>query len=775
MITNRLRALSLHGQMGALFMLTFILCVASMGGAESLTRNEPLLIRAVTAEHAQVPCYGKFELTIDLSATYENPFDPDDVLVSAEFTSPKGNTVRIDGFYFQEYTRKLVDGHGEVIEPIGAPVWKIRFTPTETGTWHYQVSARDRSGTVCRPTAAFKVTRSSLPGFIRRSTANPQVFAYENGKPYFPVGLDMAWSGGRGSFEYDEWLPKLHQAGGNWIRLWSVPWHCGMEWSAESKDPWRNGNYHNLGVYSLDNAWKLDTILDMTERNGINVMLCLGTYSEFTAGGYWNEGIWKANPYNVANGGPCRTPEEFWTNNTARKLYQRRLHYLVARYGYRTNLHAWELWNEVNAPVAWVGEMARYLKSTGEFAGTPGDPYRHLLTTTYGDDAVWKLPEVDFAQNHHYDTGNIPDQMPIIYQGAREKAPFGKPYLLAELGIDCRKSDIEYDPDGQGVNLHNALWTSLVSGSAGTTMLWWWDNYVNPKNLWSQYTPVRAFADTIPWTTGRWQPVSFDAPEIAGPETYHDLTLLTDGFWWKEGPHEFTLTPSWASTETLFQAVLYPGKVESRPTPIFHVQYPQPGRFELRVTVVSAVTGFRITLDGAVAKEITLSATPPADPAVKPEYVSTELLTQYGFYQAVFDKKIGIDVPAGQHTISLEAVSGNWLSVDSITLTGYRSSRYPELRQYGLTNGRMAIFWVQNPQHSWKNVFEHKAILPITGATTAMHGLPDGRYTIEWWNSTTGMVTKRETARCEQGRLPLHLPDIDTDIAARIVPERHTR
>ena len=69
-------------------------------------------------------------------------------------------------------------------------------------------------------------------------------------------------------------------------------------------------------------------------------MLCLGTYGEFTTGGFFNEGQWKNNPYNAANGGPCARPEDFWTDAMARRFYRMRLRYLAARYGaWHTNLH----------------------------------------------------------------------------------------------------------------------------------------------------------------------------------------------------------------------------------------------------------------------------------------------------------------------------------------------------------------------------------------------------------------------------------------------------
>jgi hypothetical protein len=122
----------------------------------------------------------------------------------------------------------------------------------------------------------------------------------------------------------------LGKAGGNFIRIWMCSWNCALEWAKESRGENRNGNYYGVGIYSLDNAWKLDTILDLAERKGVSVMLCLGTYGEFNDGGFFNEGQWRANPYNATNGGPCLKPDDFWTN-IARRLYQQRLRYLAAR------------------------------------------------------------------------------------------------------------------------------------------------------------------------------------------------------------------------------------------------------------------------------------------------------------------------------------------------------------------------------------------------------------------------------------------------------------
>ncbi len=447
-----------------------------------LSRKGILAVRAATINREIVPRYETVELTLDLSASYENPFDPEDIDVHALFTSPTGKQIQVNGFLDQPFNRRLED-NAEKIEPAGEPVWKVRFTPDCPGDWKYQVWAKDRSGSMHLPEARFKVTESGHPGFIRRSARNPLVFAWDNGQPFFAVGENMCWGGARGSFDYDQWLPELGKAGGNFIRIWMSSWNCALEWSQAGKGEWRNGEYQGVGVYSLGNAWKLERILDTARREGINVMLCLGTYGEFTEGGYFKEGQWKANPYNQANGGPCEKAADFWTNATARKLYQRRLRYLAARFGPLTNLQAWEFWNEARAPAGWVAEMARYLKGTGEFQKDRADPYCHLVTTTYGSPEVWKIPEIDLSQTHSSGQGNIADHAPVVHEDAQKHAQYGKPHLMAEFGIDWRGPDSKYDPEGLGVNLHNALWASTCSGDAGAAMIWWWDNYIHPKGL----------------------------------------------------------------------------------------------------------------------------------------------------------------------------------------------------------------------------------------------------------------------------------------------------
>jgi len=732
--------------------------------------REPLVLRAASLNSPSVPRYGKLELTLDLSATYDNPFDPDDIDVWADLRPPKGSPTRANGFLWQPFTRMLKGGK-EQLDAAGRPVWKVRFAPAVEGAWTVTVHARDRSGTVSLKPTRFRVTKAIGYGFVRRSARNPLYFAFDNGKPFFAVGENMGWAGDRGTFEYDDWLRALGKAGGNWIRVWMCSWNCALEWSEKPHGENRRGTYYGVGIYSLDNAWKLDRILDEAERNGIYTMVCFGTYGEFNTGGFFNEGEWPANPYNVANGGPCAKPDDFWTNPAARKLYQRRLRYIAARYGYRTAVHSWEFWNEKEAPAAWAREMAQFLKGAGPFAA-PADPARHLVTNTYGNPAVWRIPEVDFTQSHHYGTGNVPDHATVIHADAAAHLAYGKPHLMAEFGIDWRDTDRKYDPDGKGVNLHNGLWAGLASGDAGTGMLWWWDSYVHPLNLYRHFTPVRRFADSVNWSEGAWRAMDIGSGFVGNPIHLFDLVIPASSGWAKSA-NDYTITPAGVKNSASMPQYLFgPDKPDLRSRPTFHVQPQLPSRFTIHVDSVSDHVALRIALDGKPVSDVPLSALPPSNAGTKPEYKSTRLRPEYNSYEAKFDRDISIELPPGPHTVTLDVVEGDWLSVETYRIGNYSEKGVADLQLYGMENGREGVLWAHNAAYNWKNVYDHKQIDPAAPREVLVHGLAPGPCKIEWWDTWKGEVTRREYITAGRDGLRVKLPRIDRDIALHITTSR---
>jgi len=76
--------------------------------------------------------YERFEITFELTRTYENPFDPSQIAVWGRFTAPSGRIVTVPGFFHQDFERRI-EKRIERLIPVGSPKWKIRFAPREAG------------------------------------------------------------------------------------------------------------------------------------------------------------------------------------------------------------------------------------------------------------------------------------------------------------------------------------------------------------------------------------------------------------------------------------------------------------------------------------------------------------------------------------------------------------------------------------------------------------------------------------------------------------------
>ena len=131
-------------------------------------------ITTVTKNPDPVGKYVKFELTVALGATYTNPYDPTQIDLSAQFTSPTNKGWKVNGFY---------DGSQ----------YKIRFAANETGTWSYVVTATDAGGTATSPGGTFSCTASSYHGWIKIAPNN-RYLCYDDGTSFYGIGMAYCWS-----------------------------------------------------------------------------------------------------------------------------------------------------------------------------------------------------------------------------------------------------------------------------------------------------------------------------------------------------------------------------------------------------------------------------------------------------------------------------------------------------------------------------------------------------------------------------------------------------
>jgi hypothetical protein len=391
----------------------------------------------------------------------------------------------------------------------------VRFTPETAGTWRWHWRVTTPAGTAVTAPTDLVVTPAAGRGFIRRSAHDARYLAFDDGSPYFAVGENLGWYDARGTYAYDSWLQRLADQRANFARLWMPSWAFGIEWSETS-----------LGDYTerLDRAWQLDHVFKTARRRGIAIELALLNHGAFSTA-FNSE--WGANPYNAANGGPLTSPAQFFTDATARDYFAQRLRYIVARYGYATNLLAWEFWNEVEltdaydsaAVTAWHAAMASLVRDL--------DPHDHLVSTShavhFNDPAVWSGGGLDFTQLHFYSRHPTFTWFPNIAQNvvnwSRERvASTGKPVLFAELGINAAGPAETRADDPQGLAVHDGLWAGVVSGGFGTAMSWWWDNVIDvePDLYYPMFGSVARFVRNVQWDREAFVPTDASVSTDAG-------------------------------------------------------------------------------------------------------------------------------------------------------------------------------------------------------------------------------------------------------------------
>lgn len=686
-----------------------------------LANNGSLLgpvIHSVEVLTPNVELFGKFEAKIDLSASYSNPYNYSQIEVSATFTSPSGATKTVDGFFMQDYSLNESNGNLSID---GTGHFRIRFSPTETGTWSFIVSLIDGTGsTSSEPTnfGCLDLTNPLNHGFIRKGATN--YLQFDDGNQYIAIGENMAWQNNNAYLNYKSWLEKLIENGGNFFRLWHAHWGLGIEWSP-------GNGFQGLMNYKQTNCYYQDWMFDYCAENGVYIMLALQHHGPVSTQVNPN---WNESPYNAANGGPCLSTLDFFTNEDARSITKNRYRYILARWGYSRSILCWELFNEVHwtdnfqvnkADVAnWHFEMADYLKNI--------DPNQHLVTTSYGDDLsdeeVWAYPAIDITQTHTYiNVANI--ERALANENGLYLNEFGKPTLNGEFGLGGTASLANQDPDG--IHIHNALWGSLFGGGLGTAMTWWWDNYIHPQDLYHHFYGISQLVNEIPFLDQNLSPAG--ALVVGAPD---DLTLNPSLGWGSIGTSEITITET--------GLVLPPGAVLSqflygsqwntqfRSPPSFLVNYPVSGDF---VVTTGAETGtapkITIKLDGATLIDQT----------------------------ALTNTSYTITVPAGNHTIMVDNTGTDWILISSYRFEGLGSQI--DAHVLVAETKEMVTGWALNNRYNHQHIADFGEPDPTPPATILVEGMQNGTYSLRWYDSGTGALGGNDVAVALDGTLNIPL------------------
>lgn len=515
-------------------MLAILLLATTVESADTsivspFHQENTLSLGAVTPLTTEAGQFERVEFKVDFHGSWNNPFDSSQVTLDASIATPSGKTLSVPGFLYRPFERLFEDGR-ESLKPTGAAEWRIRFCPTEAGIHVMTLKGKDRTGEVRGEPVKLNIKSSNNPGFVRISTKDRRFFAFDNGQPYFPVGANVCWSYASGTRDYDTWFPAYAKAGCNYARLWLSP-----HWSTFALE--RSGKTSDglgMGQYDLGNAWRIDYVMDLAQRQGLYLMLCIDSYNILRVKDAYPQ--WDETPHNAVHGGPLKESTEFWTSPAMNKLYRDKLRYLVARYGASVNVLSWEFWNEVDITSNWPEANSRAWHERMGRALRAMDPYQHLITTSFahspGFESIDRLPEIDYVQTHHY---NSPDIVLTIEREQKRKAAYGKPHYIGEIGADAGGPREKDDP--QGLQVHDSLWISVVAGGSGAAASWWWDNLIHPRNLYGHYAALNAYLKGIDWPSEAFASLDACVESASGNATTNTPPLLS----WALGGKNTTL------------------------------------------------------------------------------------------------------------------------------------------------------------------------------------------------------------------------------------------
>ncbi len=480
----------------------------------------PLEVASLEFNTYEIGKYQKLQISFDLDREFRNPFNPEEIRADAFFTSPAGKLYTVPAFYIVEH-QLYVDWvdykkpNGDIkkvdirrYQPQGKGHWQIRFSPDTEGEWQCQIVITAGSSSQKYPVDApikFTCIPTNEPGFLHPDPQNSHYLRFDDGSFFFGVGFNAVNTMGAcfdGEVRSFEVMQKMAAKGGNMAQI-DLCQGDYLEWTAEEQRryPYYQA-YQNLGRYNQQVASQIDRAVALAESLGVYLRFSFYHWADFGESPADGAPGFQTNPYWDRNGGPCRKPDQFFTDREAWEYQKKLFRYIAARWGYSTHIICWELWNEVDntlnyevKPVGnWHRKAADFLKSLDG---------QHMVTTSASD--ITKAPplfrsfEADLVTFHDYVFSsadrpfNIVDNMLSDY-GVMQ--PLNKPIIPGEFGYETDVGMGEFirlAVDSTGLDLHNQMWAALMEGMAAAAMPWGWGKYIDHYNLYYHCVGIARF------------------------------------------------------------------------------------------------------------------------------------------------------------------------------------------------------------------------------------------------------------------------------------------
>jgi hypothetical protein len=707
------------------------------------------------------------EFRVEHAPVATNCFDPDLIRLDATFTPPSGRSLTVPAFWYQDFSCALTNGV-EVLTPAGAPQWRIRFTPTEPGDYTLSLNIQTNGVAAGKPiTTRFNVPvarAAGQRGYVRVGP-DKRYFETSDGRPLRLVGANVCWGENQGTFNYDVWFGSMRNAGENFARLWMSPWFMGLEHM-----PGRLNNY------DLRSAWQLDYVFDLADQNGMYLLLCFDHHGMFQINNKnWggSNNFWKTNAYNQINGGPCGKPDDFFTNAQARTIYEKRLRYLIGRYGYSPRLLAWQFFNEIDNVfnttlngddvVAWHRDLGQWLHAH--------DPYGHLVTTslTGGSERpeIWSLPEMDFSVYHSYNE-SAPGKGAATL-GRSFLKDYGKPMMIEEFGVDARSWDIASDPYLRG--FRQALWGGALGGSVGTAMSWWWQD-IHQDDVYPLYAALNGILRNAGWQDGEWTPVDFVS--AGGPPT--DLArAIPNG---EPFNAQLTLNSAWRLQRKLSGQLALADSLAADQASQSLMTY-LLGRHDAEYQHPYRITAFF----GEKAKLVLHVKTVFSDAELVVRVDGKEVL-HTNFVQASgvtttyrdVNQDFTVDLAPGKRVIEIANDAGaDWILIDSLKFEQVLPAEFaggwhfaPEA--VGLRGEKKAVLYVYSPWVVYPaGALRYNPPL-LAGQIIKLADWPAGKFSARWFDPRTGEAVGTTEGTTHDATLTLTVPPFRDDLAVIVTP-----
>jgi len=707
------------------------------------TKDLPL-VTGFKANKTELAMYDKFEVTFDVDATWENPYDPDDIQVDAVITKPDGTTVTIPAFFMTPMVAKnpqklnmsySVDSFVYDPEYDGKSTWAFRYAGDQVGEYSYYVTVRDSEGKTSKSTSgSFSCFDGGNKGYVKISEDNPEYFvnSYDNSL-YYASGVNIPWV--RSEFtqnplhmSYNYFIGKANGTT-NMTRIWICHYNW-LEWYPEGTNS-NTWGYIGLGYYNQLMGCSFDAILEECEKAGLRVILCTEDNDEqFPDGSYGN---WKYNPYNIENGGPAKDTTDYWTNPEVRKQYKKRLRYILARWGYSSSLFSINMWNDMQDPTAATVD---YLKDLRDYTHSVTDGWRPII----------------FGSNFNREANAVLD-MTVQLINMKDGT---KPYLTQE----CYAS-----ADDLRNTLRNTVWTEFVQGSAGT--LYWSqdevDLYDGGKGCWDVFSNILDFSADIPLDKSgkfNFSNIAISGSDVVTPsEKYQTVTSIKsygDVAGWAKPVtvDEFTVDTSVAGMNLSGYHVTYYGTKWNgtcRKPVTFNVDTPNGGKVILGITEVSNGT-LEVRLDGKVA--------------VTQGY-------EAGRHTVADDEEgryVEIELAPGSHSIVIDNVGPDWLHVGELYFVCNGDSAESLLTANAMVSDSAAVVYVKNLTYDrTSTILLGNTSTDFKNVNFTVEGLKeDGRYAMYAFDPDTGKYTACSEVTVSGGKVDVTIPEIKLDAAVKL-------